>query len=135
MGLLDSLVSTLASGSSSGASDGADSLLPIVLKQLANYPGGIPALIQAFESGGLGEVVQSWIGTGSNMPVTGDQLASVFEPGTIQAIADESGKPHNEVLDSLAGMLPHLVDQATPNGSTDDVQGLGALSMLSRLAR
>ncbi|ARP93371.1 YidB family protein [Bordetella genomosp. 13] len=132
MGLLDSLFTSLTSGSP-GEGGG---LMPAVLKQLAKYPGGIPGLIAAFERGGLGEIVQSWIGTGQNLPITPQQLASVIEPGVIDAVAADSGRDRGDVLESLAGMLPRLVDQATPNGSLDDVQGASAmLGMLARLAR
>jgi Uncharacterized protein conserved in bacteria len=112
MGLLDSLASMAG-----GASGGGNGLLPVVLRQLANYPGGVAGLIAAFQKGGLGEVVQSWIGTGQNLPVSAQQLDAVLDRGTVDAIARESGQDRPAVLEALAGLLPKLVDQATPDGS------------------
>jgi len=100
-----------------GASRGGHGLLPVVLRQLANYPGGVAGLIAAFQKGGLGEVVQSWIGTGQNLPVSAQQLDAVLDRGTVDAIARESGQDRPAVLEALAGLLPKLVDQATPDGS------------------
>lgn len=112
MGLLDSLASMAG-----GASGGGNGLLLVVLRQLANYPGGVAGLIAAFQKGGLGEVVQSWIGTGQNLPVSAQQLDAVLDRGTVDAIARESGQDRPAVLEALAGLLPKLVDQATPDGS------------------
>nr|WP_144630450.1 YidB family protein [Bordetella genomosp. 13] len=131
MGLLDSLMTSLASGS--GGEGGG--LLPAVLKQLGKYPGGIAGLLEAFERGGLGEVVQSWIGNGPNQPITAQQLDSVFEPGVVDAIAADTGRARPDVLESLAGMLPGLVDKATPNGTMDDVKDMNAMAMLGLLSR
>ncbi|SAI23648.1 Uncharacterized protein conserved in bacteria [Bordetella ansorpii] len=132
MGLLDSLMTSLASGSSG---EGGNGLLPAVLKQLGKYPGGIAGLIDAFQRGGLGEVVQSWIGNGANLPISAQQLDSVFEPGVIDTIAADTGRARPDVLESLAAMLPGLVDKATPNGTIDDVKDLSPMGMLGLLSR
>ena len=129
MGLLDSLASM--AGGASGGGDGG--LLPIVMKQLANYPGGVPGLIAAFQKGGLGEVVQSWIGTGPNQPVSAQQLDAVLDPGTVDAIAQESGQDRPSVLEALAGLLPKLVDQATPDGTAPAGGGFDAGALLGML--
>ncbi|SAI70292.1 Uncharacterized protein conserved in bacteria [Bordetella ansorpii] len=131
MGLLDSLMTSLASGASGEGSG----LLPAVLKQLGKYPGGIAGLMEAFERGGLGAVVQSWIGNGENLPISAQQLEAVFEPAVIDAIAADTGRARPDVLESLAAMLPGLVDKATPNGTIDDVKDMSPMGMLSLLSR
>ncbi|MEI2418408.1 YidB family protein [Orrella sp. JC864] len=135
MGLFDSLKTTL--GTSLGASLGgnAGGLLPIVMAQLANYPGGMDGLIAAFERGGLGAIVQSWIGKGENLPVTGGQLDAVLDPGVVDAMAAQSGQSRPALLDALAGLLPGLVDKATPNGTAADLQSFDASSLLGMLAK
>ncbi|SAI23748.1 Uncharacterized protein conserved in bacteria [Bordetella ansorpii] len=131
MGLLDSLTGSLGAGDENG-------LLPIVLKQLARYPGGISGLIADFEKGGLGGIVQSWTGAGDNASVSAQQLDGVLDRGVVDAIAQESGQPRDSVLQSLTGLLPNLVDQATPSGTAEDAKGfdvgslIGALSQLRR---
>ena len=46
--------------------------------QLINNPqiGGLSGLAQAFQNGGLGEIVNSWIANGPNLPVSAEQLQS-----------------------------------------------------------
>ena len=39
--------------------------------QLGN--GGLNGLVAKFEKGGMGEIVQSWVGTGGNLPISADQ--------------------------------------------------------------
>lgn len=58
MGLLDQLVGAVASGQSGGN----NALLETVMKML-NDPqnGGLQGLIQSFQQGGLGDIVNSWV--------------------------------------------------------------------------
>ncbi|WP_459616185.1 YidB family protein [Bordetella sp. 2513F-2] len=130
MGLLDSL--TQIAG---GAGNNNAGLLPVVLNQLANYPGGIAGLIESFQRGGLGEIVQSWISPGQNEPVTANQLDAVLDPGVVDNIAQESGQDRGSVLESLTSLLPQIVDQATPDGSADNAQPFNASAVLGSLGK
>ena len=49
--------------------------------------GGLNGLVEKFTQAGMGNVVNSWIGSGQNMPISGDQLASVLGNGTVANIA------------------------------------------------
>jgi len=129
MGLLDSLTSLAGGGSANGG------LLPIVLQQLAKYPGGVAGLIADFQRGGLGGLVQSWIGTGANEPVSGQQLDGVLDRGVVDGIAEQSGQDRGSVLDALAGLLPQIVDGATPDGTAQGVESFNASSLLGMLAQ
>ena len=131
MGLLDNLTSMAAGALSKNGSD----LLPIVLKQLANYPGGLQGLITSFQQGGLGDIVQSWIGQGTNLPVTAEQLGSVLAPSTVDAIASESGQDKPGVLNALTGLLPQIVDQLTEGGSAPASGSFDASSLLGLLGK
>jgi len=81
MGLLDSVLgSVLGGGQQQG---GAGALVNIVAGMLANSGqgggatgglGGLAGLVEQFQRGGLGDVMNSWIGTGQNLPVAPDQL-------------------------------------------------------------
>jgi uncharacterized protein YidB (DUF937 family) len=131
MGLLDSIVSAVGGGN--GGKQAA--LLPALLEQVRNYPGGLPGLIERFREGGLSEVVASWIGTGPNQPVSGDQLESVLGQDMIGSLSSQSGLDKGSVLAQLTSLLPALVDHATPNGEADaatklDDNLLGSLSGL-----
>jgi len=131
MGLLDSIVSAVGGGN--GGKQAA--LLPALIEQVRNYPGGLPGLIERFREGGLGEVVASWISTGPNQPVSGDQLESVLGQDMIGSLSSQSGLDKGSVLTQLTALLPALVDHATPNGEADaatklDDNLLGSLSGL-----
>ena len=62
----------------------------------------------------------TWIGTGPNDPVTGEQLASSFEPQQIEKLSKESGVPATQVPDMLSRILPSLIDKLTPNGVLEE---------------
>jgi uncharacterized protein YidB (DUF937 family) len=140
MGLLDTLTSMTNSlnPENGAAAQQGGNLLPVLLEQLSRYPGGLPGLIKAFQEGGLGEVVQSWVGTGQNMPVSADQLDGVLPTGAVDAMAEQSGQNRGDVLAQLSQMLPHIVDRATPGGEVQQEQGFDAgslIGMLSSLSR
>ena len=85
---------------------------------LLNSPeiGGIAGLLEKFNQAGLGEQVASWIGHGDNLPITGAQLETVLGTSVIKTIAGKMGIDSTMVAGTLAGMLPHLVNQMTPGG-------------------
>ena len=135
MGLLDSIVSA-ASGSTQNTEHAG--LLPVVMGLINNYPGGLSGLIQKFQEAGLGGVVASWIGSGENEAVTPGQLQSVLGDDMVNQLAQQTGQDHGSVLGALAGLLPSLIDQATPNGEASLQSGqdslLGGLAgMLGKL--
>ena len=72
--------------------------------------------MQSFQQGGLADVVNSWVSTGQNLPVSGQQLASVLGSGPLQDIAAQLGVSPEQASGSLADLLPQIVDQLTPNG-------------------
>ena len=131
MGLLDQMVGNLAASALGGKGDG---LAGIATQLLAKYPGGISGLIQAFQQGGLGEIVNSWVSTGKNLPVSGDQLTSVLGNDFIGSIAKQLGVGPQEASGSLADLLPGLVDKLTPNGQIPEGGDLlsQGLSMLKK---
>jgi len=78
--------------------------------------GGIPGLVAQFEQQGLGGVMQSWIGTGANLPISADQLHQVLGNDTVVQLAQKFGINPQDVLQKLAQALPQAVDKMTPNG-------------------
>lgn len=133
MGLLDSVLSAVEGGDGQGGQGGQAALLQAVVAQVNNYPGGLPALIDKLRTGGLGEAVESWISVGSNQPVSGEQLQSALGDDTIDNIAQSAGQDRGSVLAGLGQLLPHVVDQATPDGSVGS-GGLNASALLGSLS-
>lgn len=128
MGLLDSVVGSLAAGNTQGG----NGLLDVVMQLIQNQPGGLAGLVQSLQQGGLGEVVNSWVSTGQNMPVSGQQLASALGGDQLQTIAAQLGVSPEQASGNLADLLPQVVDQLTPNGQLPEggdllTQGLAML--------
>ena len=113
MSLLDQVVGALAGGESGGSS----ALLQTVL-QLVNNPqtGGLEGLIRSFQQGGLGDIVNSWVANGQNLPVSGEQIEGVLGGSVLQDLASQLGVSPQQASGSLANVLPQLIDQMTPNG-------------------
>lgn len=90
--------------------------------------GGLGGLLQQLQQGGLGEAAQSWVSTGENLPVSGDQLAAALGADRIDAIAQQVGMPAGDLSSQLAQYLPQVVDRMTPDGQLPDGGGdLGGL--------
>lgn len=106
-------------------------LLQAALSLLANngQTGGLSGLTERFQIAGLGNVMQSWISQGPNMPISGDEIESVLGDGHLQQLAEETGLPQNQAAHQLSEMLPDLVDRLTPNGKAPH-GGLGDLGFL-----
>lgn len=134
MSLLDSLGSLL--GGTQG--EGGNSLVSIA-GQLIQQAGGVQGLAEKLQQHGLGDAVQSWIGTGANQAISGDQLNNVLQKAGLDSVVNNAagklGVDPGQLLGQLAQVLPHAVDHATPNGEVPSGGGSGFdLSMLSGLA-
>ncbi len=78
--------------------------------------GGLPGLVEQFNKAGLGNVIGSWIGSGPNQQVNPQSLGQVFGQNQVNQWAQQTGMSQDGLLASLSKVLPHAVDQATPNG-------------------
>jgi uncharacterized protein YidB (DUF937 family) len=76
----------------------------------------LQGIMSKLESSGLGQQVQSWVGKGQNMPVSESEIKNAVDPQKLQQVAQQQGMSSDEVADHVAQALPHVVDQATPNG-------------------
>jgi len=122
MGLFDQVVGAL-SGNPAG---GNNALLETVL-QLVNNPqtGGLGGLVHSFEQGGLSNIVNSWVSTGQNLPISPEQIQSVLGSPLLQGLAEKLGISHEQVAGGLASILPQVVDHLTPHGELPQNQGAG----------
>lgn len=83
--------------------------------------GGLGPLQQILEQAGLGEQVKSWIGTGQNLPVSGEQITQALS-GTgaleeVSKLASSFGINESDLANQLAEGLPEAVNHLTPQGS------------------
>ena len=109
-------------------------LVDIVLGLITNpQSGGLQGLIETFEEKGLGEAMSSWISTGENQPVSGDQIQHALGSDLIQQIAQKLGSSKSEVSGGLANLLPDIIDKLTPTGKLPEGDQLSqGLEMLKK---
>lgn len=104
---------------------------------LLQKAGGVGGLVSALQQGGLGNAVNSWVGTGANQAVNGQQLGAALA-GTdagahVQALAQKMGVDPSQLMGQLAQHLPEVVNHLTPNGQVPEGSGIN-LSQLAGLA-
>jgi uncharacterized protein YidB (DUF937 family) len=133
MGLLDSVLGSLSQG---GSGSGGNPLLEAVLSMVNNpQTGGLAGLLQKLQESGLGNVADSWVSTGKNLPISPDQLQNALGSGELGSLAEKLGMSTGDVSSQLADLLPGVVDKLTPNGQLPDTGSLGDLlgSLTKRL--
>ena len=135
MSLLDQLggaVGGVLGGQGKGAGVGA-----VLLQQLIamlSKPGALAELTSKFQSAGLGNLLQSWIGTGQNLPISADQVRQVLGSGTVADLAKKAGVGESETTGALASLLPQVIDKISPGGKVPGGNDLGgALASLGKL--
>jgi uncharacterized protein YidB (DUF937 family) len=102
-----------------GGGDQKGDLMSTVMGLIAGT-GGLNGLISKFASKGLGDIINSWIGTGKNLPISTDQLQSVLGSDTVKNLASKLGMDNNTLLGRLSNILPQAVDKLTPDGKVPD---------------
>lgn len=134
MGLLDSVIGAVSSQLQGG--EGLQGLMgslgvkPELLQAATSLlgndggVGGLQGLIAKFQQGGLGDVVNSWVGNGENVPISGDQLSDVLGADALSGLAGKFGMDGNALAGQLSSVLPGLVDKLTPGGQVP-AEGLG----------
>ncbi len=113
MGLLDSLENQ-ALGSILGGN--SNPLATGLLQMIQNQPGGLQGLVQNFHNNGLGEIAQSWVGSGQNTPISADQIHQVLGSDQVKTLAEKAGISPDMAGGAIAQMLPGIIDKLTPNG-------------------
>lgn len=108
-------------------------LLQAVIGLLAqnSSAGGLAGLVEAFRKNGLGDIVNSWVGTGQNLPISPDQVWQGLGSDLLTHLASQAGLSTEAVGGQLASLLPGLIDKLTPGGKVPDThlieQGLALL--------
>ena len=113
--VLGGLLGQAQGGAQPGEPGGLGALLPVLIGLVSNngQTGGLGGLAEKFNQAGLGDVLGSWIGTGPNASITGDQLGSVLG-------GDLMGMSETDAAGQLAQGLPDLIDRLTPQGEAPE---------------
>jgi uncharacterized protein YidB (DUF937 family) len=88
-----------------------------VVNGILEKHGGLQGVVNQFERNGLGNTVQSWIGTGSNQPISPQDLHKALGPDLLRQLSEKSGLSVQDLAQRLAQVLPEAVDKMTPNGT------------------
>ncbi len=146
MGLLDSLLGQVAGQMLGGTQQpqggtadlgGMADVLGGLLADNGQH-GGLGGLMTKFEQAGLGGAMNSWIGTGQNESVSGDQLHQALGDDVVSGLSSKLGMNASTLLPLLVTMLPTIIDKLTPDGKVP-AQGVGnqndLLASLSNILR
>jgi uncharacterized protein YidB (DUF937 family) len=109
MGVLDQITSKL------GGQDGQEGGLASIQNFFSNS-GGLQGVTEKLTNSGLGKQVQSWVGSGTNEPISGQQVQQAVDPNELHAMAQNAGMSDEEASEHLAQAMPEMVNQATPQG-------------------
>jgi uncharacterized protein YidB (DUF937 family) len=131
MGLMDQL------GQAAGGLMGGQSVQnPLVQAMIAllgkdSGIGGLTGVVQAFQKNGLGELINSWVSTGRNLPATPSQIKQGLGGDLLNQLAGKAGLSTDAASSQLAGLLPDLIDRLTPDGKVE----AGGLDQLMKLVQ
>ncbi|WUW12129.1 YidB family protein [Streptomyces sp. NBC_01465] len=124
---LGSLLGGLLGGGSknaeggTAAGGGAGDILGSLLGAFTGKSGGsggnpLEGLMGMLTKSGLMDQAQSWVGTGDNKQVSGEQIAQALPDETLQKVAEDAGVSPQQAADQIAQSLPQAVDKLTPAG-------------------
>lgn len=77
----------------------------------------------AGQSGGLENILSSWLGDGDNEAISGSQIKEMLGGDKISEFASKLGIDEDSAADSLAEAVPQMVDNGSSGGSLLDAVG------------
>lgn len=122
MGLFDKVSDMLGGGSEKG----------IPLKAILSWidsQGGIQGVLDKLRSGGLNAIVDSWISTAVNLPITGNQILDILGNDAVQQLAGKLGVNLDETLSTVSEFLPKIVDSLSPDGDLPEHSDLASAGL------
>ena len=112
-----------AGAGSSGLGGAAGGMILVAVMAMLQKQGGVGAVLGKLRDSGLGAHADSWVGTGANIPVSGDDLHKALGGSAISDLAAKLGIPAQQAGGVLSKVLPELVNQLTPQGQLPDNHG------------
>ncbi len=82
---------------------------------LSNGNGSIDlgGILASLSKNGLGEIVGSWLGNGTNKVISTEQIVDLLGSEKTERFAEELGLTQQSAVNALAEVLPPMVDRAT----------------------
>jgi uncharacterized protein YidB (DUF937 family) len=117
-GDLGSILGGLAGGGGQAGAGGGNQMLAMLLPLAGSLlaGGGLQKILAGLQAKGAGAQTSSWVGTGPNEPVSGQQIREVVGDEELGAISQKLGVSNEQAADALADVLPKVVDHASPDG-------------------
>lgn len=84
---------------------------------------GLGGILASLESGGLGDIVSSWLGHGDNKAIEPHHIEKSIGHDKLSGFADKAGIGLGEAAALLAGLLPMVVDKLSPHGKLPEKDG------------
>jgi len=133
MGLFDGVAGAVLGKVLGGGQAGDQGGLTAIALELFNQNGGIGGILDKFKAGGLGDAAASWVSLGENLPVSADQVASVFGNSAITDLAAKFGISPDVLTSQIAQHLPEVINKVTPSGTVSEESGNLLTSILGML--
>jgi uncharacterized protein YidB (DUF937 family) len=115
MSMFDSIIKE--SGENYGLGDKAGNLLSSLLGLITDQTqGGFSGFLDRFRQVGLGDVADSWVGSGANISLSNEQVESALGTETTSEMARQAGVDVETARTALGSMIPRVVDTLTPDG-------------------
>lgn len=99
--------------------------------------GGLEGLTGKLAQAGLGNIVNSWIGTGKNKSVSASQLNNILGSDMVAQLASKLGVSQGAAASKLAKLLPLIIDKLTPDGKVNPsaAQSINVQDILGKLLK
>ena len=124
MGILDQAIGALGGASGGGAK-------AILMQQVIAYlskPGALNNLTASFQQAGLGNILQSWLGSGQNLPISPSQVQQVLGSDALGQIAKKANIGEQDAASQLSSLLPQVIDKIfSDRGTAPSSDALGGL--------
>lgn len=119
MSILDTMKQMISGEASADATATPNPILGHVA-DLVNNPetGGFQGLMSKFQSNGLGDLMNSWMG-GSDGSITADQISNVIGRDRLASIGAKLGIQPEEVSNLVAQHLPDVISKLSPKTRLD----------------
>lgn len=118
MALMDMVFNMIKGALGGQGQQGGDMLSNLVSQVLQNgVQGGAGGLLQQLEQGGLGQHVQSWLGSGENLPIDPHQITTALGSSQLGQIAQQFGVSPDIISQAMSQFLPGIIDKMSPHGT------------------
>lgn len=90
--------------------------MAVVVSDILDEYGGVEGLVRQFEGNGNGPIIKSWVGTGSHLPISADQVNQIVGSRLMQAASAKAGLSTQDLASILSTILPIAINDLTPYG-------------------